>query len=95
MQYASFDVAVTMVVKKLGKGALLVNCAIKCALCLLPVHSIDYDLLGFSFEGAFYDGKSLPMGCSRSWHSFGIVSHLFRMVLANLGWQWQHYALCR
>lgn len=51
IKYTSFDSEADMVAK-LSKGALLEKCNIKSAFWLLPVHSMDCDLLGFVFEGA-------------------------------------------
>ena len=39
---------------------------IKSAFQILPVHPLDFDLLGFSFQHVFYIDRALPMGCSVS-----------------------------
>ena len=65
VRYASFDKAVGMIME-LGTSAWLAKADIKSAFCLLPVSPLDYELLGFSFNGMFYFDKCLPMGCSIS-----------------------------
>lgn len=67
--YTSFDSAVAMV-RECCLGAELGKCDIKSAFCLLPIHSEDFDLLGFSFQGKFYIDRVLPMGCSISCSAF-------------------------
>ena len=69
VSYTSFDDAVELV-SSLGPGALMAKSDIKSAFRLLPVHPDDYDLLGFSFNGAFYYDKCMPMGCSISCATF-------------------------
>ena len=65
VRYASFDKAVGMIME-LGTSAWLAKADIKSAFRLLPVSPLDYELLGFSFNGMFYFDKCLPMGCSIS-----------------------------
>ena len=65
VKYASFDVAVQLVVQS-GKGAWRAKSDIKSAFRLLPVSPGDYELLGFTFANHFYFDKCLPMGCSIS-----------------------------
>ena len=60
-----FDEAVHMV-RKCGVGAELVRYDIKLAFQILPVHPLDFSLLGFHFQGFFYIDRVLPMGCSVS-----------------------------
>ena len=61
VKYASFDVAVQLVVQS-GKCAWLAKSDIKSAFHLLPVSPGDYELLGFTFANHFYFDKCLPMG---------------------------------
>ena len=53
VQYASFDVAVELVVQS-GRGAYMAKSDIKSAFRLLPVSPRDYELLGFKCENRFY-----------------------------------------
>ena len=69
VHYASFDDAVAMVTS-LGPEALMAKADIKSAFRLLPVHPIDFDLLGFTIEGLYYFDKCMPMGCSISCATF-------------------------
>ena len=63
VQYTSFDEAVHMV-QDLGRGCLLEKSDIKSAFRLLPVSVLDFDQLGFKFDGKFYFDKAMPFGCS-------------------------------
>lgn len=63
-----------MLLAKLGKGALLAKCGIESASWLLPLYFGDFEWLGFIFEGAYYDGKALPMGCSITCSAFECLS---------------------
>ncbi|XP_070190042.1 uncharacterized protein [Littorina saxatilis] len=65
VQYTSFD-AVTCMVKKLGQGSHLVKVDIKSAFRLLPLHPLDFGLMGMLVEGMFFVDKALPFGCSIS-----------------------------
>ena len=51
--YTSFDVAMCMV-HRCGQGDELAKCNIKSAFCILLVHSLDFYLLGFYFQGYYY-----------------------------------------
>ena len=65
VNYASFDSAVDLVMAS-GPGGWLAKSDIKSAFRLLPVSPLDYELLGFEFQGQFYFDRCLPMGCSSS-----------------------------
>ena len=51
-------------VQDLGRGCLLGKSDIKSAFRLLPVSVLDFDQLGFKFDGKFYFHKAMPFGCS-------------------------------
>lgn len=61
---------VIAMVPSLGQGALLAKCESKSAFRLLPIHLLDFNLLVFTFEGAFYYDKALPVGCFVSCSAF-------------------------
>ena len=72
VQYTRFDEAIHMI-HDLGQGCLLGKSDIRSAFRLLPVSSLDFDQLGFMFEGKFYFDKAMPFGCSlacKTWELF-------------------------
>ena len=73
VHYASFDDAVAAVLL-LGKGCLMAKTDIDNAFRLVPIHPLDHDLLGFSFNNNFYYDTCLPMGSSSSCFIFECFS---------------------
>ena len=69
VQYTSFDMAVHMV-QDLGQSCLLGKSDLKSAFRNLPVSPVDFDQLGFKFEGKFYFDKPMLFGCSISCSTF-------------------------
>ena len=69
VKYATFIQAVKLK-RSLAKGALMAKCDVEAAFRLLPVHPHDFKFLGFKFEGNYYVGKAMPMGCSISCAAF-------------------------
>ena len=65
VQYASFDVAVGLVAS-IGAEALLAKADIKSAFRLLPIHPLDFELLGMKVGADYFVDKALPMGASCS-----------------------------
>ena len=65
VQFASVDVAMALV-RSCGAGAVLAKCDIRSAFRLLPVHTVDFTLLGIQFEGQNFVDKVLPVGCAIS-----------------------------
>ncbi len=65
VKYASFDLAIQLVVKN-GKGALLAKADIESAFRLLPIHPEDFQLLGIKLGDSYFVDKALPMGASCS-----------------------------
>ena len=65
VQYASFDVAVGLVAS-IGADALLAKADIKSAFRLLPIHPLDFELLGIKVGAEYFVDKALPMGASCS-----------------------------
>ncbi len=82
MHYASFDKAVELVVEA-GPGVWLAKADIKSTFRLLPVTPLDYELLGFSFDGMFYYDKCLPMGCSISCSLFEKFSTFLEFLVKD------------
>lgn len=75
VKYISFDQAVQIVRRY------RVEVDIQSAFCLRSVHSENFELLGFSFEGAFYIDRLLPMGCSMSYAAFEKFSYFLEWSL--------------
>jgi hypothetical protein len=67
--YSPFDNTV-IIVKKLGKSALMAQMDIQSAFRLLKCNSGDFDLLGIKLEENYYIDKCMPMGCSISCATF-------------------------
>ena len=75
VKYTSFDEAVGMIADlcKEGRPVFMAKLDIKSAFRLLPVNPLDFDLLGFKFDGYWID-RSLPFGCSISCRLFEMFS---------------------
>ena len=54
---------------------------IKDAFRIIPIHPDDYKLLGFSWQGAFYHDKCLPMGASSSCQIFESLSQSLQWAM--------------
>ena len=60
-------------VQDLGAGCLLGKSDIQSAFRLLPVSYLDFDQLGFKFDGKYYFDKAMPFGCRiacKTWELF-------------------------
>ena len=82
VQYTSFDEAVHMV-QDLGRGCLLGKSDIKSAFRLLPVSPLDFDQLGFKFDGKFYFDKAMPFGCSIACQTLETFSTFLEFCVAR------------
>ncbi|XP_062828282.1 uncharacterized protein LOC134296685 isoform X1 [Anolis carolinensis] len=82
VHYTSFDSAVRKV-RSRGPAAELAKCDIKSAFRLLPVHPLDFELLGFQFNGLYYMDRALPMGCSVSCAAFESFSTFLEWALKS------------
>lgn len=83
VQFSKFDDAVFLV-HRLGLGTLLGKMDIKSAFRLLPIHPLDYPLLGFKIGHQYYYDKCLPMGCSISCALFEKFSRLLHWIVCHL-----------
>ena len=83
VHYKSFDKAVELVMKA-GTPVWLAKADIKSAFRLLPVSPLDYELLGFTFDGMFYFDKCMPMGCSISCSLFEKFSSFLEYKVKQL-----------
>ena len=80
VQYESID-NVTALLNQFGKDSLMAKTDIKDAFRIIPIHPEDYKLLGFSWEGAFYYDKCLPMGASSSCQIFESLSQALQWAM--------------
>ena len=61
LEYVSVDQAARLV-RKSGKGALMVKTDLQCAYRHIPVHPSDQRLLGIEWEAKVYIDRALPLG---------------------------------
>ena len=75
VRYASFDDAVHMIDELSRVGdVFMAKLDIKSAFRLLPISPLDFDLLGFKFQGDYWVDRCLPMGCAISCRLFEMFS---------------------
>ena len=82
VKYARFDSAVVLM-QAAGINCDLAKSDIKSAFRLLPVHPLDYSLLGFKCEGKYYYDRALPMGCSISCNKWEMFSTFIEWYLKS------------
>ena len=61
VQYESLDIVIDLV-RSCGHNSLIAKADIQDAFRLVPIRPQDYPLLGFTWNGMFYQDKVLPMG---------------------------------
>lgn len=82
VQYTSFDEAVHMV-QDLGPGCLLGKSDIKSAFRLLPVSPLEFDQLGFMFDGKYFFDKAMPFGCSIACQTWELFATFLEFAIAR------------
>ena len=70
-------------VQDLGRDCLLGKSDIKSAFRLLPVSVLDFDQLGFKFDGKFYFDKAMPFGCSIACQCWELYSTFLEFYVAR------------
>ena len=65
VQYARVDDAVR-IIKLLGRGCTVAKTDVRNAFCIIPIHPLDYQLLGMQWKGKYYVDRCLPVGCASS-----------------------------
>ena len=81
VKYASFDDALSIVAQlRLSGDVFMAKLDIKSAFRLLPVNPLDFELLGFKFDGSYYVDRCLPMGCAISCRLFEMFSTFLEFV---------------
>lgn len=86
VQYTNFDEVIHMV-QDLGHGCLLGKSDIKWACPLYRVVPIDFDQLGFCFDGKYHFHKAMPFGCSiacQTWNYFPVFLNFALLRLRKL-----------
>ena len=81
VQYSSISQAISLI-QNIGQNAWLAKSDIAEAFRIIPLHPSCYHLMGFYWEGYWYD-RCLPMGCSQSCQIFERFSSAIQWVLLN------------
>ena len=82
VQYASVDDAVR-IIKHLGRSCTLAKTDVRSAFRIIPIHPVDYQLLGMHWQGNYYVDRCLPMGCASSCKTFEALSTAMEWVARN------------
>lgn len=73
VRYATIGEAIKPIMNA-GQGCFLAKTDIKNAFRIIPIHPIDYGLLGMQWRGLYYYDRCMPMGCSSSCLTFETFS---------------------
>ena len=84
MTYVTVD-AVASMVNKLGGGALLAKIDIEAAYRLIPVHPLDWPLLGVKWEGKVYCDCMLPFGLRSAPKIFNALADSLEWIIRRKG----------
>lgn len=82
VQYESIE-HVIQLIKQFGPHSLMAKTDIEDGFRNIPIHPSDYHLLGFSWNGAYYFDKCLPMGASSSCQIFEKLSTALHWAMIN------------
>lgn len=82
VQYDNIEVVIDLV-KKFGHGSLMAKTDIEDAFRIIPIHPLDYHLLGFRWRNKFYNDLVLPMGASSSCNIFNKFSSALKWIMLN------------
>ena len=82
VRYQSIDLACQLILK-FGRKCMLSKINVEHAYKLVPVHSSDFHLLGFTFDDGYYFDKTLPMGLSHSCSLFTSFSNAIHWIAEN------------
>ena len=82
VQYQRVDDAIDLI-RSMGVGSLMAKADIEKAFRIMPVHPVDYELLGMKINNLFYYDKALPMCCSISYKLFEEFSTALHWIVAN------------
>ena len=79
VHYATISDAVN-ILKNLGAGCYMAKTDIKSAFRIIPVHALDYPLLGIKWEDQYYFDRCLAMGLKSSCQTFDHLSSALEWV---------------
>ena len=82
LRYATVDNAIAMI-QRHGRGALMAKTDVKHAFRLIPVHPLDWPLLGIKWENQYYVDKCLPFGLRSAPFLFNRLAEAFEWVLRH------------
>ena len=80
IQYETLDKVVELV-RSCGRIVLIGKAGIQEAFRLIPIRSLDYPLLGFTWKCRYYHDKVLPMGSAVSCQTFERFSRALQWIL--------------
>ena len=81
--YEDFDYFVSMLAL-VGQGCYIAKADIESAFRIIPIHPLDYHLLGFMMDNQYFYDRCLPMGCSVSCRLFEKFSCAVQWILSEL-----------
>lgn len=81
VKYAFFNNAIS-IIKAYDSGPLMAKCNIQSPFRLLPVHPLEFCMMGFKLNGTRYTVKAMPMECSESWAAYMIFKAF------SIHWEW-------
>ncbi len=80
VKYATLQDAIS-IIQHLSPGFYLAKSDIKSAFRIVPLHSSQYHLMGFKWNGLYYFDRCLAMGLSSSCHIFEAISSAIVYIL--------------
>ena len=80
--YSSIDNA-TRLVANLGRNSALAKVDLKSAFHLIPINTLDWDLLGIYWRGSYYVDKQLPFGLRSALFLFNQFASALHWLLSN------------
>ena len=81
--YEDFDYVVSMLAQ-VGQGCYIAKADIESAFRIIPIHPLDYHLLGFMMDNQYFYDRCLPMGCAVSCRLFENFSCAVQWILTKL-----------
>ena len=82
VEYELLDTCIR-IIQILGRDCLIAKADLQDAFRIMPIHPLDYRLLVFTWQGAYYYDKCLPMGCSVSCNNFESLSNALQWIMIN------------
>ena len=82
LQYIWVDDAIALVLEH-GPGCFMTKTDIQSAFRIIPIHPIDWELLGMSWKGRYYFDKALPFGLRSAPFLFNQLSDALEWLVRN------------